>query len=286
VAILADALGVSYGRNNAGKPLTGTNMGLTDGHYEELRQAKILLDNPSLAARFTSVLGQPIEKGMELLPNGAKNKILAISETSLNGALKLALSTLGEELRESSNLTHKAAIAVSGAAGGAFGLSALAAELPISTAIMLRSIADIARSEGENLKDPETRVACLEVFALGGARKSDDAAETGYFGVRTALAKAVSEAASYAATSGAVKDTAPALIRLIGQIAARFSIPVTEKAAAQAVPVIGAAGGAIVNILFMDHFQGAARGHFVVRRLERLYDPSLVRSTYDTIPRS
>jgi hypothetical protein len=36
--------------------------------------------------------------------------------------------------------------------GGGFGLAALPVELPISTIIMLRSIGDIARSEGE---DPE-----------------------------------------------------------------------------------------------------------------------------------
>jgi hypothetical protein len=33
---------------------------------------------------------------------------------------------------------------------------------------MLRSIADIARSEGEDLADPETALVCAELFALGG----------------------------------------------------------------------------------------------------------------------
>jgi hypothetical protein len=33
---------------------------------------------------------------------------------------------------------------------------------------MLRSIADIARSEGEDLSDPEAALSCVEVFALGG----------------------------------------------------------------------------------------------------------------------
>ena len=220
---------------------------------------------------------------MALLPATAREQIVGISEASIRAALALALSTLGNQLRPSSNLTHKAAVAVSGAAGGAFGLAALAAELPVSTAIMLRSIADIARSEGEDLKKAETRIACLEVFALGGADTDDDGAETGYFAVRAALAKAVSEAASYAATSGAVKESAPALVRLVGHIAARFSLPVTENAAAQAVPVLGAAGGAMINILFMAHFQDAARGHFVVRRLERRYGADTVRMAYAAV---
>jgi hypothetical protein len=45
-----------------------------------------------------------------------------------------------------SQLLHKALATASGAAGGAFGLAALPFELPVSTIIMLRSIADIARS--------------------------------------------------------------------------------------------------------------------------------------------
>ena len=259
-------------------------MTLCSEHLEELRQAKALLENPSIAARFTHVLAQPIERGMALLPAAARDRIAGISEASIGAALNVALRTLGDDVRTSSNLSHKAAVAVSGAAGGAFGLAALAAELPVSTAIMLRSIADIARSEGEDLKDAETRIACLEVFALGGTRPGDDRAETGYFAVRAALAKAVGEAASYAATSGAARETAPPLIRLVGQIAARFSIPVTEKVAAQAVPIVGAAGGAMINVLFIAHFQDAAKGHFVVRRLERRYGTDKVRSAYAALP--
>ena len=81
--------------------------------------------------------------------------------------------------------------------GGFFGLAGVAVELPISTTIMLRSIADIARSEGENLKSNDTKKACIEVFALGGKSKSDDASESGYFAVRTLLARSVTEASEF-----------------------------------------------------------------------------------------
>jgi hypothetical protein len=74
----------------------------------------------------------------------------------------------------------------SGAAGGTLGLAALPVELPVSTVIMLRSIADIARSEGEDLSDPEAALSCIEVFALGGRAGSADASESGYFAVRNA----------------------------------------------------------------------------------------------------
>lgn len=252
-------------------------------HLDELAHAKRLLENPSLAARMSSAIGSPIEKGIDLLPDGARETILDATKKSLDAALKMALYSLSDGYAEASNRTHKASAALSGAAGGVFGLSALIIELPVSTTIMLRSIADIARSEGEILRDRETQLACLEVFALSGNKGADDAAETGYFGVRAALASAVSDALKYTVSTSAANQAAPALIRLIKQIAARFSIPVTQKAAAQAVPVIGAVGGALINTLFIDHFQDIARGHFVVRRLERSYGKDVVRIAYEEL---
>ena len=59
----------------------------------------------------------------------------------------------------------------------------------------------------------------------------------------------------------------------------------TQKVAAQALPVIGALGGAAVNYAFMEHFQDVARGHFTVRRLERTYGKELVRREYERINR-
>ena len=73
------------------------------------------------------------------------------------------------------------------------------------------------------------------------------------------------------------------LVRLIAQIASRFGVAVTQKLAAQAVPVIGALGGAAVNYAFIDHFQEVARAHFVVRRLERRYGKEAVRAAYDRL---
>jgi hypothetical protein len=68
-------------------------------------------------------------------------------------------------------------------------------------------------------------------------------------------------------------------------IAERFGVQVTEKAAAQAIPAIGAAGGAIVNTIFMDHFQDMARGHFIVRKLERKHGKERVERRYAELPK-
>ena len=172
------------------------------------------------------------------------------------------------------------ASAASGAVGGAFGLAALTVELPVSTTIMMRSIADVARSEGADLADRQTQLECVMVLALGGNAPSDDAAEVGYFAVREAMTRAVSAAAAHVARHGLAKEGAPALVRLITLIAEHYSVNVTEKAAAQMVPLIGAVGGAAVNTIFIDHFQSVARGHFAVRRLERKYGEATVREKY------
>jgi hypothetical protein len=73
------------------------------------------------------------------------------------------------------------------------------------------------------------------------------------------------------------------LVRLIAQIASRFGVVVTQKLAAQAVPIIGALGGAAVNYAFIDHFQEIARAHFAVRRLERRYGKDVIRMDYDKL---
>ncbi|MBA3731933.1 MAG: EcsC family protein, partial [Gammaproteobacteria bacterium] len=159
----------------------------------------------------------------------------------------------------------------------------LPVELPISTMVMLRSIADVARSEGELIATPAAKLACVEVFALGGRATSDDATETGYFAVRAALQQVLAEAAQHIAQKGVAQRGAPALVRVIAQIASRFGIVVSEKVAAQAIPVIGAAGGAFINVLFIDHYQDIARGHFVIRRLERKYGGDLVKAAYDSL---
>src|SRR6201999_3525862 len=123
--------------------------------------------------------------------------------------------------RSNSQFLHRMLATASGAAGGTFGLAALPVELPVSTVIMLRSIADIARSEGEDLADPETALACVEVFALGGRAGSTDASESGYFAVRSMLAKTISEAARFIAERGVIREGAPVLLKFVTQVAAR-----------------------------------------------------------------
>jgi len=80
------------------------------------------------------------------------------------------------------------------------------------------------------------------------------------------------------------EEGAPILVKLIANISQRFGIQITEKAAAQAIPAIGAAGGAIINTIFIDHFQDMAKGHFIVRKLERVYGKETIKKLYEELP--
>jgi hypothetical protein len=258
------------------------NTGISESDRNELQLAKNLLENPGFAIKITNLIGFPIEKLVERLPRNWNYKIGEITRKALFKASEAAIFTMKDIPGQgSSNKWHKLGVAASGGVGGFFGIAALAIELPISTTIMLRSIAEIARSQGESITSTETKLACLEVFALGGNKKSDESSETGYYAVRAFLAKSVSEAAKYIAEEGA-----PLLVRLMTNIAQKFGIQITGKAAAQAIPAIGAAGGAIINTIFIDHFQDMAKGHFIVRKLERVYGKEIIKKRYEELPNS
>jgi hypothetical protein len=107
--------------------------------------------------------------------------------------------------------------------------------------------------------------------------------EADYFAVRAMLARGLVEIADFAIDKGAIRESAPFLVRFLTQIASRFGVVVSQKVAAQAVAMVGAVGGAAVNLAFIEHFQDLARGHFTVRRLERVYGVDTVRNEYDRL---
>lgn len=260
---------------------------ISESHKKELNNAMLLLENPGIAAKLTNLIGTPIEKGIEMLPKSWNEKIGEVTKTALLKASDAAIFTMKDNPGdETSNVWHKLSVAATGGIAGFFGLPAVVIELPISTTIMLRSIAEIARYNGESINDYETKLACLEVFAMGGKNSSDDSTESGYYIIRAALAKSVSEAAEFIATKTLVEEGAPALIRLLVTISERYGVQITEKAAAQGIPLIGAAGGALINTIFIDHFQDMAKGHFTVRKLERIYGKEEIKELYTELKNS
>jgi hypothetical protein len=175
----------------------------------------------------------------------------------------------------SSSWIDGASAIAAGALGGVGGLATTAIELPVTTALLMRAIAQIAVREGEDLRTDEAKLECLKVFAFGGRSTSDDAADTGYYSVRLAVAEAVPKLAG--------KTLQDLLPKLLARVAQRFSVPVSAKIGSQAAPGIGGAAGALINLAFVNHFERKALGHFRMRRLERTYGAEEIQARYEAL---
>jgi hypothetical protein len=261
-------------------------MNFTASDRDALAAAVRRLERPGIAGRLVALTGKPVALLEQALPPGAAAAITKAVALALERALEVAFYTIEDPRTEHlarGRRAHSTLACALGAVGGAFGLAALPVELPISTTIMLRAIAAIAREEGEDLGAPATALACLEVFALGAPPGEGRFGDSGYFATRAMLARTLSGMADYVIERGVLREGAPSLVQFVGRVAGRFGILVSQKLAAQSAVVFGAFGGAVVNLAFAEHFQDLAHGHFTVRRLERVYGAEPVRAEYERI---
>jgi hypothetical protein len=226
---------------NSGAP---DRISLSDDDLRFLDEAVHYLERPSLLMRLADLVGMPAEKMLRLLPKQAHEMVGLVARSALERAFAVAVRTLGSGRWPKGDRwrplagpkLHVALAAVAGGAGGMFGWSGAAVEIPITTTLMLRSIAQIAQAEGADLADPATVMQCLAVFSYGAPKL--EAMESAFFSWRLAMAGAITEAAAYVAVhgaAGAAHSTAPALVRLLGRIAARFQVVISDKLAAEAV---------------------------------------------------
>jgi hypothetical protein len=255
---------------------------LSRSHHDALAEAVAALENPNFAARIADYAGAPINRVLGMLPHAASTGLSKAVEAAMLRCLKTAIRSLDDTGRPPTRWMSSMAVGVTGGVSGFVGIVALPVELPVTTTLMLRAIADIARHNGEDLSKLESRLACLQVFALG-SRPKGVRTDFGYFAARALLTKITGNAAAYLVERGTLELSGPMMNSFISELVSRFSIVVSDRIAASAVPVIGAIGGATINVIFMNHFQQIATGHFTVRRLERRYGPELVRRHYAQI---
>lgn len=257
------------------------------------------LESPSITIRVANLVGTPVEWALQRLPAVASEKIQGAIRIALDKSVSGALRTMDDTSPASPRpRTHTALAAASGAVGGFFGLKGTLVELPVTTTIIMRSVADIARSEGFQVKEPWVQGECIQVFALGGRSSADDAADSAYYAARVGLSEIARETgrilvdttARHAAAGAAGQgfqftpgQAAVWLAQIIEAVAQRFGVKVTEKLALQAAPILGAASGATINALFISHYQEMARGHFVVCRLEQKYGEAATREAYSQL---
>lgn len=269
---------------------------ITIEDLEIIKQAKSDMEQLGWAIRNINKIGNTVESGLKFIPPKALEMLQNSTEKALMTVVKANLLTIQKHktFKQPSTRTYKAIVTGSGALSGFFGSATgvgtaiFASELALTTKFIMRTIMDIARSEGEDIYALEGQLSCLEVFALGGTSIDDDGTDSSYYTTRLALSASLKKA-----TAASVKATLETLIKsastmgsnavtkFISKIATRLSVVLSEKFLAQAVPIIGAAGGGALNYVFVEHFQKMAKAHFKMRRLERKYGQALVQETYN-----
>ena len=250
---------------------------LSDDDRARLAEAaRILLDARGIVIRASEWLGGRLhgvgQRFADLGPHLLGEDWQARYQTLVEGALRNAyrIGTLGLDPVNGGRSHRRVSRLVAAATGGAsgfIGAPGIAADLPVTTCLMMRSIAAIARSHGEDLTSADTRQACIEVFAFGGPEIDDEDIDVAWWTIRGSLSHA-------------------SITLVIRQVAARFGVVLSQKYLAQTVPLVGAAAGSTLNYVFMDYYQRMARVHFTLRELERRHDPDAVRACFDGLLRS
>ena len=238
-----------------------------------------LLEKETLTDTLLSIAGAAASVGMKgvsaIVPAKVGSSLTDVLSRILQFTFDKVLLTVDREGSglTSSNWFSRISVALSGGGGGLAGLPGTLVELPVTTALLMRSIAQTAAREGEDLSTAEAKLECLKVFAFGGPGSGDDEQNEGYFATRVALATGLPRLAE--------KSIANIVPALAARVSGRFAPLVSVKLGSQGVAVVGAVAGLIVNSAFADHFERKARGHFTVRRLERTYGEPAVHTRYE-----
>ncbi|MFT7071556.1 EcsC family protein [Patiriisocius sp. Uisw_017] len=259
-----------------------------------LIKAKQDMMNVSFLMKGFNFIGNKIESGVELLPKKIQTFVIEKTTSILEQVVKVNLKTMnkGKPFKKPSKLVYKTLVTSTGVASGflgagtpVIGQAAFAADLALTTKFIMRTIMDIARGRGEDLHTIEAQFHCLQVLALGGHSKDDDGADSSYYASRIAIQTSINKA-SELGVQGLLKSLSSSsnpLYIAFSTIVARFSSKVSEKAAAQLIPVVGGLTGGAINYTFISHFQKMAEAHFTIRMLERKYGMEAVQEKYTTI---
>ena len=224
---------------------------------EELdRLAEKMEAASGLGMQMLGFVGAQAEGLIDMLPGPVRGSLEAATSLALEQSFNAATIARGRVADNSDWLTRAFAMGT-GAAGGFGGLPSALAELPVTTTLILRAIQSIADEHGLDPARPEVRAACLRVFAAAGPlHGDDDGIDLTFLTMRLTV------------TGATVQG-------LIAKVAPRLAVPLGQKLAAQAVPIIGAAAGAVTNYIYTSYYQEIARVQFGLMRLSEQSGESL-----------
>ncbi len=207
-------------------------------------------------------LGGGVETQMAALPP----KLRGLLENGTEGLLSHTYRAAGavgalKAVPATGDWAHRVAAASGGALGGFGGLATAAVELPATVALFFGAMQKIGAEYGYDPRSEQARLICLEIFGSGGPFAADDGVNTGFIGSRLAM--------NSGAVQAVIRRIAPAVAALLGR-----------KLASQAVPLIGAAAGAGLNLAFLAYFRDMARVRFGLQRLADAHGAQAVEAQF------
>ena len=201
-----------------------------------------------------NLIGGQADGLLNRLPAGVRDRLEDSTVRALSIAMKAAHGSRGVVADQPAWLNTAVATAM-GAAGGFGGLPAALAELPVTTAVLLRTIQDVAVEHGFDPQADNVQFDCIRVLSAAGPLSGDDGADLAFYATRTSL-------------------QGVAVLALIKRVAPRLATVLGQKLAAQTVPVLGALAGAATNYAYTSYYQQIAHVHFRLRAISILADQS------------
>ena len=197
-------------------------------------------------------VGGQAESQLAQLPQEASKIVNDVTERALYLLANAAHKTAGANggLLKGVSPPYKVMAIALGAVGGAGGVVTAAIEIPATVTLLLRSIEDAAAENGLDTTKEDCRKECIQVFAAGGPLEEDDGSNTAFLATRIA-----------------VRGTS--MNALVASVAPRLTTVLSQKLGAQLVPVLGAATGATINLVYTRYYQDMARVHFGLMRLAK-----------------
>ncbi|HYX37751.1 MAG TPA: EcsC family protein [Oligoflexus sp.] len=275
-------------------------LGLKQHELDFIKEAASFLEAPSALLRLTQCMGKQVGHLQHSAPHATQRLIKRAVHLSLKTALRLAIGTLPYQQHGSSSWPeiisgtkrsrwkHTAAVATAGAVGGTLGTAGLMLEIPLTTSVMLRSIASTAQKWGYDLKDPEVQLHCLYVFSLGFTADKDHVGlGPGYIDTRLAWHGMIRELAGFIG-SHSLKDvfvalergTLPALAKLVSLLIPSLERAIMKNILSKSLPVLGALSSAVINATYCGYYSQAAQYHFGLMHLEAQHSLDLVQNQY------
>ena len=218
-------------------------------HAEIDRLARRYLNAGGIGMDVLNMIGIKAEFLLDRLPTSVRTRMDRITLAALNRAFDAASLSRGL-LTERGDWFNRMLSTTSGAVGGMAGIAGAALEMPLTITLLLRAIMDIAAEHGIDPDSDIARREALTVFAAAGPLNSDEGADLAFLAARMSI-------------------TGQTVQGLIARVAPKLSASLTQKLAAQAVPVLGAVAGGAINYSFTRYYQEIARVNFGLLRMSR-----------------